>query len=154
MSPKKNPTPRKPRAAKPPAEDVPASPKKPAAPRKRKNAATPQPPAAEEPASPGEPWVESSGERLEAFIDYPQEDELVPLGQYTFRVGTQPAASLVEAAVDGGEWRRCREAGGYWWYDWRDYETGPHRLVVRASIDGGETVQAERTFTVANGERR
>lgn len=126
MIPKKSSTPRKPRAVKAEAGDG-AAPVKKAAPRKKK---APEP-------------------KLQAFIDYPKEGELVSPGQYTFRLGTHPAAVSVEVSLDEGEFNPARESGGYWWYDWRDYEPGPHKLTVRAADDKGETARAERAFTVS-----
>lgn len=62
----------------------------------------------------------------EITVDYPQERERVISPDYTFRVAAR-AASRVEISIDQNEWRPCRQAEGYWWYDWSGYVSGNTR---------------------------
>jgi hypothetical protein len=66
----------------------------------------------------------------EITVDYPQERELVTSSGYTFRVAAR-AASRVEVAIDDSAWQPCRQADGYWWYDWSDYMSGKHQVIAR-----------------------
>ena len=66
----------------------------------------------------------------EITVDYPQEKELVISPDYTFRVAAK-AASRVEISIDDSEWQPCRQADGYWWYDWSGYMSGKHQAVAR-----------------------
>jgi hypothetical protein len=70
-------------------------------------------------------------------VDYPQQDEKVPPGHYSFRVGAPEAADQVEVSVDQGPWQACRRAAGYWWFDWMDYDRGEHEVVSRARAGKG-----------------
>ena len=66
----------------------------------------------------------------EITVDYPQEKECVISPDYTFRIAAA-AASRVEISIDDGEWRPCRPADRYWWYDWSGYMSGKHQAVAR-----------------------
>lgn len=123
MTLKKSTTPRKPRTAKAPNDG--AAPARKAATR-RKAAMGPQ-----------------------VFIDYPQEGETVQPGSYTIRIGTTPMAVSAEISIDGGPWLPCREAAGYFWYDWGGYESGPHQISVRAQGESPVPATTERYFSVA-----
>jgi hypothetical protein len=73
-------------------------------------------------------------------IDYPKDAERVESPFYTFRVSA-PNARAVSVAVDQGAWRECREAVGYWWFDWSPECSGEHELIACAlHPDGRETV--------------
>lgn len=95
-------------------------------------------------------------ERRQEFgiaVDYPQEGEAIASATYTFRIAG--SASSVEAAIDGEEWRPCRRAAGYWWYDWSGYDLGRHQLLIRARPAGGEEfVFRTRRFRVESLHRR
>jgi len=63
-------------------------------------------------------------------VDYPQEREPVVSRDYTFRISAQ-AAGRVEISIDDNVWQPCRQAEGYWWYDWAGYMSGRHQAVAR-----------------------
>ena len=67
-------------------------------------------------------------------LDYPQPGEAVAPGHYAVRVAAAPEV-VVEVAVDGGPWQPCREAVGYYWFDWTP-TLGDHTLVARAKNGG------------------
>ncbi len=126
MSPKKSPTPKKTKAEKAP-----------------KAAAAPKAPAKRAPRRKAAP-------ALAVFIDYPREGEIVSAGHYTVRIGTVPAAATVELSIDGGVWTPCREAAGYWWFDWSGIGAGPHHLQVRAQGEAPVPVTSERYLNVSS----
>lgn len=64
-------------------------------------------------------------------VEYPQEGEIITSPSYTFRIDA--SAPRVEIAIDGGGWSPCRRSDDYWWFDWSDYESGPHQAVVRGA---------------------
>ena len=75
-------------------------------------------------------------------VDHPRRGERILFPQYTFRVETS-SSDAVEISIDGEGWRACRQAVGYWWYDWSDYQSGLHQVVVRLRPRDGETTPAQ-----------
>lgn len=73
-------------------------------------------------------------------LDYPVNGEKVTAPGYTLRAGTVGDAERVEISIDQGDWRPCRYAVGYWWYDWGGYAEGQHRAEVRACLKNGRTL--------------
>ncbi len=82
-------------------------------------------------------------------VDYPQESERVTSPEYTFRVAAR-AASRVEISIDHNEWQPCRQAGGYWWYDWSGYMSGKHQAIARIQPqnDGQQSTSRTCSFRV------
>lgn len=87
--------------------------------------------------------------RLEVSIDFPQEGDVVRPGHYAVRVGAA-GAGQAQVRVASGEWFDCREAAGYFWYDWTPApQDGPIRLAARARIGKGRWAAAiERACVV------
>ena len=81
-------------------------------------------------------------------IDYPQNNETVYCGHYCFRLGSRKPCSAMQVSVNGGEWQNCRQANGYWWYDWWNFNTGNFYLEAKAYVDGKEEQTAKRKFKV------
>ncbi|OGR87524.1 MAG: hypothetical protein A3J74_09835 [Elusimicrobia bacterium RIFCSPHIGHO2_02_FULL_57_9] len=69
----------------------------------------------------------------EAVLDYPQEGEVIRSSQYTFRIGAPKHAQGVEICINHGPWQPCRQASGFWWYDWSDFKSGEYRVTARIS---------------------
>ncbi len=69
-------------------------------------------------------------------IDYPFENEAIEGDSYTVRINA-PAARMVRLAIDQGDWRECRPALGYWWFDWSDFAPGEHEVIVCAEYEDG-----------------
>jgi len=70
-------------------------------------------------------------------MDYPQEGETITSRDYTLRISAAPQAKLVEACIDQGPWLPCREAAGFWWYDWSGFAAGRHQLRARMTDQDG-----------------
>ncbi|MBO7605360.1 MAG: hypothetical protein J6S61_02710 [Elusimicrobiaceae bacterium] len=81
-------------------------------------------------------------------IDYPQNNETVYCGHYCFRLGSRKPCSAMQVSINGGEWQNCRQANGYWWYDWWNFNTGNFYLEAKAYVDGKEEQTAKRKFKV------
>ncbi|MBI3299005.1 MAG: hypothetical protein HYZ75_12615 [Elusimicrobia bacterium] len=80
-------------------------------------------------------------------MDYPRQGEHVSGPGCTFRVGASDEADLVEISVDSEEWRPCRRAQGYWWYEWESTRPGLHCARARASrLSGGVELSGLRRF--------
>lgn len=85
----------------------------------------------------------------ELGIDFPQRRDLIFSREYTFRIGASSGVSGVEVSIDEGPWQPCREAVGYWWFDWSNFGQGRHQLVARgARPDGREILTSPRSFEV------
>ena len=82
-------------------------------------------------------------------MDYPKEGEHITNLDYTFRI-TAKGAGQVEIAVDNNEWQHCRQADGFWWYDWAGYTSGKHQAVARIKPenDGKERISRTTRFQV------
>jgi hypothetical protein len=70
-------------------------------------------------------------------IEYPQQGENILSPTYSFRVGAPAGAECVDVSIDQGEWRPCRNAAGYWWYDWSGYDDGEHEIIARTRAPKG-----------------
>lgn len=90
-------------------------------------------------------------ERLE--IDYPSEGERIDLSGYTFRVGADQALAFAEVSIDRGPWQPCRQACGFWWFDWTGYSPGDHAVSARAVGRDGRTLNSTPRRFVVDGAR-
>jgi hypothetical protein len=71
-------------------------------------------------------------------VSYPHDKEVVDGPAYTFRIDAG-AAGHVEISIDKKDWQACRQAEGYWWYDWAGYVPGRHQAAARLKPHhGGE----------------
>lgn len=87
--------------------------------------------------------------RAAVLVEFPDEGETLIGTSYAFRISATPAAKAVELAIDRGDWRPCREAVGYWWYDWSGYKDGEHEAAARTHVGAAISVNsAVRKFTV------
>jgi hypothetical protein len=88
-----------------------------------------------------------AGAAKAATVDFPREDEVIVSSDYTFRVDA-PGAWSVELSVNGGDWQPCREAVGYWWFDWKA-SPGSHEITARARKANGRPAKSQpRRFSV------
>lgn len=81
----------------------------------------------------------------EITMDYPQERERVTSPDYTFRIEAK-GASRVEISIDQNEWQPCRQAEGYWWYDWSGYMSGKHQAISRIQPQNDGQKATSRTI--------
>lgn len=82
------------------------------------------------------------------LLDYPRAGEQVLPGHYAVRVAAKPEFT-VEVSVDGATFQPCREAVGYFWFDWAPSAPGTHTLVARAKNGGPRSSKSEeRTVLV------
>jgi len=85
----------------------------------------------------------------EITVDYPQDKEVVTSPDYTFRIEAREA-SRVEISIDSNDWQACRQAEGYWWYDWSGYMSGQHQATTRIQPqnDGQKSTSRTCRFSV------
>jgi hypothetical protein len=90
--------------------------------------------------------VASQGKKVDAvvqiLIDYPKENEKVFKGSYGIRISAEPH-SEVEISIDGADWQPCREAVGYWWFDWKPGITSSFKIIARSRIGKGKWKKSE-----------
>ena len=77
-------------------------------------------------------------------LDYPKERERVTSPDYTFRIEAK-GASQVEISIDDNVWQPCRQADGYWWYDWSGYMSGKHQAVARSQAQNDDQPATSQT---------
>jgi len=92
---------------------------------------------------------------VSAVMDHPQQGEIITAPQYTFRIGTLGNIELVDISINQGPWQPCRNAAGYWWYDWEGYKTGRYQAEAKAQTRDGQVVTSGQcNFQVVLGTDR
>lgn len=76
-------------------------------------------------------------------VDYPRNEDRIGSRGYAIRVSAEAPGS-VEVSIDDDAWRTCREAAGFWWYDWSGYREGPHSVFARLRLPNGRGFLSER----------
>jgi hypothetical protein len=78
----------------------------------------------------------------------PSEDEVIAPPSYTFKIAATPWVDSMEVSIDQGDWMPCREALGFWWYDWSGFDKGEHEVMARSCTGTLPPASAPRLFTV------
>jgi hypothetical protein len=76
-------------------------------------------------------------------VDYPQAGERVVSREYAIRFSVL-TPGFVEVSIDDDAWRPCRQASGFWWYDWSAYGGGAHTARARITQPQGRRSLSER----------
>ncbi|MFA5141170.1 MAG: hypothetical protein WC728_18265 [Elusimicrobiota bacterium] len=86
------------------------------------------------------------------LLNYPKLNEKITSSDYSFRIESR-IGGAVEISIDDGPWQHCRDAAGYWWYDWRVGTPGKHKAVARVMTTEGQVPTTfPRYFHVGNGD--
>lgn len=95
-----------------------------------------------------------AGPKKEAFdpnnyimIDHPQENEIISGLHYAIRIGASDNGAA-EISFDDGDWQPCRQAAGYWWFDWGYFTPGTHTIVARLRDAEGNTLKKTKAVRV------
>lgn len=91
------------------------------------------------PKKPAEPAKVVPAGKLSVIVDYPREGDLVRPGHYAVRIDALGAAE-VQVKLDGTDWLECREAVGFFWYDWSPQKPGPVVVAARARKPKGRWI--------------
>lgn len=76
-------------------------------------------------------------------IDYPKNLETITSRHYTLRIGASDCNG-VDVSIDDQAWQPCRNACGYWWFDWNNLTPGTHQMVARLNKRNGEYLISKR----------
>jgi len=76
-------------------------------------------------------------------VDFPKQNEIINSPQYTLRLCAPEGVKSVEVALDDGEWQPCRQAVGYWWFDWSGFGDGEHEVIARIELEDGRKIASE-----------
>jgi hypothetical protein len=76
-------------------------------------------------------------------MDFPKETEIITSPHYTLRYSASDETQSVEVSIDGSAWQECRKAGQYFWFDWKEYETGRYKIAARAKLLNGEIEETD-----------
>ena len=88
---------------------------------------------------------------LKVAVDHPQDGERIIGSHYAFRISAPGDIERVEVSINQGSWESCREAAGYWWYDWSGDAVGKHQIMARAQTKDGKSLTSHpRQFWVAS----
>lgn len=89
--------------------------------------------------------AEGTQSKAYLVIDYPKNGEkLGLLHHYAIRIGAGGGES-VEISIDDGTWHLCRQAAGYFWYDWHAIPKGTHKIVARMKLANGKIKKSKIT---------
>jgi len=87
-----------------------------------------------------------------AQIVFPMENETIKSSSYTLKIKTKQPCKKVEVRFDGGEWEPCREAIGFWWFDWANYARKTYSVETRAlGADGVEHISVRQQLIAVAG---
>ena len=89
-----------------------------------------------------------TAESKRIIIDFPRESSTIQGPYYSFRIGA-PEGETVDICINQGDWRPCRRASGYWWFDWSGFEPGDYKVVARVKVAGQIEVSKPRAFKVS-----
>lgn len=81
--------------------------------------------------------------KLRLSVDFPRQNEVISSREYSLRMAAPEGVKSVEISLDQSEWKPCRPAVGYWWYDWAGYDSGEHEVVTRIETQEGRQVISE-----------
>jgi hypothetical protein len=70
-------------------------------------------------------------------LEYPREAETIIRDAYIFRISAPEGTRLIELSVNQGPWQVCRNAAGYWWFDWAGFKAGDYKARARAHMQSG-----------------
>ncbi len=76
-------------------------------------------------------------------VDHPKNLETITSRQYSVRIGASDCTG-VDISVNDQPWQPCRNAVGYWWFDWSNLQPGTHQLVARMHKSNGEYLISKR----------
>ena len=83
-------------------------------------------------------------------IDFPKNNEEILFDAgYAIRISATECEA-VEISINDGEWQPCRNASGYWGFDWNITEPGRYIIYARMRCsDGKEIISKRRLCKVA-----
>lgn len=76
-------------------------------------------------------------------LDYPQQNEIIISKHYSFRISASEGVKTVAISIDGCEPVECRQAAGYFWYDWSEIEPGKHDVYLVAEFEDGTLIKTK-----------
>lgn len=79
----------------------------------------------------------AAGVQTRPAVDFPAQNETILSAQYTLRLSAPATAKSVDVSIDQGAWLACRQAEGFWWYDWSGYDSGEHEVIARTPGKNG-----------------
>lgn len=86
--------------------------------------------------------AKETGPEIEHYVvvDHPQNNEIVSGLHYAIRIGASNTGS-VDLSIDNGDWQACRNAAGFWWFDWGYFTPGTHKITARLQDGQGKTIK-------------
>ena len=74
--------------------------------------------------------INTANPQAYVVIDYPYENEIISGSEYVIKIGASKDG-YVEISFNDSEWKPCRFASGYWWFDWKYFQPGKFKIVAR-----------------------
>ena len=75
-------------------------------------------------------------------VECPGAGDVIARPSYTIKVAATSGVAGVDVSIDQGDWMPCREALGFWWFDWNGFDKGEHELSARSRMGDGLTANA------------
>lgn len=77
-------------------------------------------------------------------VDHPKNLEVIPENiPFAVRIGASECSAM-DISIDDQPWQPCRNAVGYWWFDWEGFTPGSHQIVARLHKNNGEFLISKR----------
>ena len=84
-----------------------------------------------------QPAKKTAAPKTYVVIDHPKDGEVLSSHHYAVRIGA--SGNAAEMSIDGSDWKPCRLAAGYFWFDWSSIPSGQHKLTARIKTAGGKS---------------
>jgi hypothetical protein len=82
-----------------------------------------------------------SSTSLSVAIDFPREGEQILSNHYAVRISTE-AQGVIEVSINNGDWKQCRRAVGFGWFDWNPVKGGDYTLTARVLSSNGKQISS------------
>lgn len=88
--------------------------------------------------------INTANPQAYVVIDYPYESEMISGSEYVIKIGASKDG-YVEISFNDSEWKPCRFASGYWWFDWKYFQPGKFKIVARLLNSDNKVIKISDT---------
>ena len=88
--------------------------------------------------------INTANPKAYVVIDYPYDNEIVSGLEYVVKIGASKDG-YVEISFNDSEWKPCRFASGYWWFDWKYFQPGKYKIVARLVSSENKVIKISDT---------
>ena len=89
----------------------------------------------------------TSGTAPKATVRWPAANSVITSSDYTVNIQPEGPVNNVRVRIDAGEPQQARFESGRWYFDWRGYEEGLHKITVEAWNQAGQRTESSVRVT-------